>query len=162
MMMYGKSRPRVTMQQGDLKLQRRVLICVCAVLLIAVIALTYTVIRNSVYRSQAQVQFSQRMISAAASAVDEVNRMSGIATSSTSARLSRVRQYVYCMEQLNLMSIALSGEGGRLAPNEAFTALYTDLDTFEAQTQSATSSTLDTRTQLLTHLATLQAILAQD
>lgn len=160
-MMYGKSRPRVTMQQGDLRLQRRVLFILCAVLLIAVIVLTVSVIRASVYRSQAQTQFRQRMIGAAASAVDEVNRMSGIATSSTSARLSRVRQYIYSAEQMNLMNVALSGEGERLAPAELFSALYTDLDTFEAATQAATSSTLDIRAQLLDHLTQLQTALAE-
>jgi len=157
MMMYGKSRPRVILQQGNLRLQRRVLMIVCAALLIAVIILTVAVIRNSVFRRQTQTQLSQRMVSAAASAVDEVNRMSSIATSSTNARLARVRQYVYCMEQFNLMSIALSGESGRLASNEAFTALYADLETFEAQTQSATTSTLDTRANLLSHLSDLQS-----
>lgn len=160
-MMYGKSRPRVILQQGDLRLQRRVLAIVCAALFIAAVILTVSLIRASVYRTQAQTQFRQRMISAAASAVDEVNRMSGIATSSTSARLSRVRQYVYAAEQMNLMSTSLSGEGGRMAPGDLFTAIYTDLDTFEALTQAATSSTLDTRTQLLEHLSALQTALAE-
>ena len=46
-------------------------------------------------------------------------------------------------------------------PGDLFTAIYTDLDTFEALTQAATSSTLDTRTQLLEHLSALQSALAE-
>ena len=147
------------MNSGDLRLQRRVLLALCALLLIAAVVLGITALRNNAYRGRTETQLGQRMASAAASAVDEVNRMSGVVTSSTSARLARVRQYVYLMEQLNALSMALSGgESGRLAPDAAFVALYSDLDTFEAQTQTSTSSTLDTRTLLLAHLTELQRI----
>ncbi|MCR4886162.1 MAG: hypothetical protein K5919_04530 [Clostridiales bacterium] len=160
-MMYGKTRPRVSMQRGDLKLQRNVLILVCIVLVIAVAALTYVVVRNSVYRRNAQLQFHQRMISSAATAVDEVNRLNGSTTSSTAAQLARVRQQVYYMEQLNQISIALSGEGSRLVPAEQFEALDKDLDEFEALAQRSTISTLDTRASLLEHLAAVQSVLEQ-
>ncbi len=158
-MMYGKTRPRVSMQRGDLKLQRNVLILVCIALFIAVAVLTYVVIRNSVYRRNAQLQFHQRAISAAATAVDEVSRLNGSTTSSTAAQLARVRQQVYYMEQLNQISIALSGEGGRLVPAEQFEALDKDLDEFEALAQRSTISTLDTRADLLEHLSAVQSVL---
>lgn len=161
-MMYGKTRPRVTMQRGDLKLQRNVLILVCIVLVIAVAVLTFAVVRNAVYRRNAALQFHQRLITTAASAVDEVNRMSGIATNaSTSSRLARVRQYVYYMEQINQISIALSGESGRLVPAALFAALDEDLDTFEALALSSTVSTLDTSASLLEHLSEVQAALEE-
>ena len=157
-MMYRKSQ-KVHLNVTDMRLQRRVLLAVCAVLLIVSIVLGVVSVRSATYRGRAEAQFNQRIISAVSSAVDEVNRMSGIVTSNTPSRLARVRQYVYYMEQLNALSIALGGEGRRLAPDEAFTALYSDLDSFEAQIQAATSSTLDTRTTLLAHLKTLQDIL---
>lgn len=159
-MMYHKNN-RLHMNVTDMRMQRRVLALICAVLLVATVAFAITAYRNGAYRGQAQEQFQQRMLSAVSSAIDEVNRMAGMVTSTTTARLAKVRQYVYYMEQLNSLSMALEGgENGRLAPAEAFTALYGDLEAFESLTQAATSSTLDTRTQLLTHLTTLQTLLA--
>lgn len=159
-MMYRNSQ-KVHMNVTDMRLQRRVLVIACAVLLAAALGLGMTALRNSAYRGRAETQLGQRMLSAVSSAVDEVNRMSGIVTSNTTSRLARVRQYVYYMEQLNAISMALAGgEGGRLAPDDAFTALYSDLDAFESLTQTATTSTLDVRTLLLAHLTTLQSILA--
>ena len=160
-MMYGNSRQRARMNQPDLFLQRRVLLIVCIVLLGAVIALGFVAIRNGTYRDRAEMQFAQRMYTAASSAVNEVTRMGGYTASSTNAQLSRIRQYVYYMEQLNSMSISLAGgEIGRLAPDASFTQLNADLDTFEAVVQQSTTSTLDIRTQLLNHLTELQALLA--
>ena len=150
---------KVNMTTGDMRLQRRVLLIACLVLLIGCIVLSVIAARSSTYQHRAENQFNQRMISAAASAIDEVNRMSGLVTSNTTSRLARVRQYVYTMEQINAISISLSGEGARLAPDEAFTALYGDLDTFESLAQAATTSTMDARTSLLAHLTTLQSIL---
>ena len=159
-MMYGNNRQRSRMGNPDLFLQRRVLLIVCILLLGAVIALGFVAVRNGTYRDRAEMQFSQRMYTAASSAVYEVNRMGGYSTSSTNAQLSRIRQYVYYMEQLNGLSISLyGGEGGRMAPDSWFAQLYSDLDAFEAAVQQSTSSTLDIRTQLLNHLTQLQALL---
>ena len=158
-MMY-RNNNRLHMNVTDTRMQRRVLALICVALLISTVAFAITAHRNSAYRTRAQEQFQQRMIGAVSNAIDEVNRMAGMVTSTTTARLSKVRQYVYYTEQLNSMSIALSGEAGRLASNEAFTALYGDLEAFEALTQTATTSTLDARTLLLTHLTTLQTLLA--
>lgn len=151
---------KVHLNNVDLRSRWRFLLIACAVLLCLSIVLGIAVTRNSVYRSRAEVQFRQQMISAVSAAVDEVNRLSSTVASNTSARLSRVRQYIYYMEQLNLLSMNLSGgEAGRLAPDEAFTVLYSDLETYESKTQAATSSVMDTRTLLLTHLTTLQSLL---
>lgn len=158
-MMY-RNNNRLHMNVTDTRMQRRVLALICAALLISTVVFAVIAQRRSAYRVQAQEQFQQRMIGAVSNAIDEVNRMAGMVTSTTTARLSKVRQYVYYAEQLNSLSIALSGESGRMAPSEAFTALYGDLESFEALTQTATASTLDARTLLLTHLTTLQTLLA--
>ncbi|MBE5781889.1 MAG: hypothetical protein E7329_01075 [Clostridiales bacterium] len=158
-MMYRSSQ-KVHFNAADTRLQRRVLLITCAVLLIAAIVLGVLAASSGAYRSRAEIQFSQRMQGAVSSAIEEVNRMAGMVTSNTTARLAKVRQYVYYMEQLNAVSMALAGgEMGRLAPDDAFTALYNDLDTFESIAQQATTSTLDARTQLLNHLTLLQGIL---
>ena len=162
-MMYRKPQMRVQTTNADLLLQRRVLLAVCAVLLAAAVFLGAAVIRGGAYENKIKTQFSQRMYSACTSALDEVNRLGSIVTTNASARLARVRQYVYYMEQLNAMSISLAGgESGRLADADAFTALYADLENFEGLIQQSTSTTLDARSTLLTHLQLLQSQLNAD
>ena len=156
-MMYRKSAPRFQAGNTDLRLQRRVLLGVCAVLLVAVIVLGIMTVRGASYQDRVKMQFDQRMYSASAAAVDEVNKLGSIVTSNASARLARVRQYIYYMEQLNALSISLTGK--QLAPADAFTALYGDLESFEGLLQQSTTSTLDARSLLLTHLQALQALL---
>ena len=146
---------------GSFRLQRRILLIACLVLLITTVVFGVIAVRNSSYHSRAEAQFSQRIVSAAASAIDEVNRMSGMVTSNTTSRLAKVRQYVYYMEQLNAMSMALGGEAQRLVPEDTFSTLYADLDAFEAQTQAATTSTHDVRTTLLAHLTKLHTFLIE-
>ena len=70
-----------------------------------------------------------------------------------------VRQYVYNIDQLNDISTSISGEQGRLVPHQAITALYDDLDVYEKLVQTATSSTLEIRTTLLTHLTALKELI---
>ena len=156
-MMYRDSSYKFHTGSGSLLLQRRVLALLCAVLLIGTVAATVVAIRSNAYRRQSEIQLKQRMISAAASAIDEVNRMDSIVTSNTPLRLARVRQYVYLMEQINSLSMSLNGgEAGRLAETDAFTALYTDLDNLDSIIQAAKSPTQDGRTALLAHLVMLQ------
>lgn len=157
-MMYHKTQPHYQASNSDLRLQRRVLLIVCLVLLALSVVLGGWALRAKDYPNQVQMQINQRMYSASVSAIDEVNRLGSIVTSNVNARLGRVRQYVYYMEQMNAMSISLAGgEGGRIAPDDAFTALYADLDRFETTLQESTTNTLDVRSMLLTHLQALQA-----
>lgn len=140
---------------------QKVLLGVCAALLIIAVALGAVVAHTAVFRHNTDKQLSQRMINCVSDAIAEVNRMSGVVSSGTATRLGVVRQYVYTMDQLNQISISLHGNSGRLAPQEAFTALYSDIENFERLTQTATSSTLDARTLLLTHLNNLQMLLTE-
>ena len=155
--MFRDSPYRYHTASGNLLLQRRVLALLCAVLLICTVAAAVVAIRSNTYRRQSETQLKQRMISAVVSAIDEVNRMNSIVTNNAPARLARVRQYVYLMEQLNSLSMALhGGEAGRLAESDAFTALFADLDALDSTIQAAKSSTQDGRTALLAHLVMLQ------
>ncbi|MBR3015584.1 MAG: hypothetical protein IKH57_00625, partial [Clostridia bacterium] len=97
--MYRKVTPRFQITNENLKTQRRVLLTVCAVLLIAIAVLCFFTVRNMNYQGKVQSQISQRMYSASASAIDEVSKLGSIVTSNASARLARVRQYVYYMDQ---------------------------------------------------------------
>ena len=140
----------------------RIVLLLCLIFMVSTIVLACTVGGNSVFRSKTNAQLEQRTVNAVSSAIDEVNRMGGLVTSGTGSRLAKVRQYVYLAEQLNSLAINLSGEGARMAPADAFTAIYSALDTYEAQTQAGTSSTHDIRTLLLSHLTQLQTILLGD
>ncbi len=158
-MMYRKPQPRIPATNADLRLQRRVLLIACAALLIAAAVFGTLYFTGKGYRDLVQVQIRQRMYSASASAVEEVNRMGSIVTSSASSRIGRVRQYIYYMEQLNGMMLSLEGNGASLVPDDAFPTLYADLENLEELILQSTSPTLDARALLLTHLQTLQAYL---
>ena len=158
--MYRKTTPRFEVTNESLKNQRGVLLITCAVLLILLAVLGFFTVRNMGYQDRVQSQISQRMYSASASAIEEIGRLGSIVTSNASARLARVRQYVYYMDQLNSLSISLAGgEGGRLVSADRFTTLYTDLETVENLIQLSTTSTLDARTLLQKHLTELQSVL---
>jgi hypothetical protein len=90
-----------------------------------------------------------------------VSRLTGGVQSNTSSKLALVRQYIFNIDQMNNIAIEVFGEGGRIVPAEAISALYHDLDLYETTIQTATSSTLDIRTTTLTHLTALQTILAE-
>ncbi len=160
-MMYRNSRPRMQITNTDLRLQRRVLLIACAVLLIASVVLGVLYIPSRSYHNQVQVQIRQRLYSTCSSAIDEVNRLGSIVTSSASSRIGRVRQYIYYMEQLNAIIVSLDGKGASLVPDDVFPTLYSDLETLEELILQSTSPTLDARSTLLTHLQTLQTYLGQ-
>jgi len=161
-MMYRNSQ-KFHLNVTDRRATQRVLAILCTVLFVTTIVFGAIALRNGTYRSRANEQFPLQMLNAVSHAIEEVDRMAGMVTSNTSARLAKVRQYVYYMEQLNELSINLAGgESGRLAPDSAFTALYADLDQFDAITQQATTSTLDARTALGNHLMLLREILSAE
>ena len=157
--MYQNSRPRMQLTSAELRLQRRVLLIACAVLLAAAITFGVLYFPASGYHGQVQVQVRQRLYSACNSAIDEVNRLGSIVTSSAASRIGRVRQYIYYMEQLNSIMVSLDGKGASLVPDDVFPTLYTDLQTLEELILQSTSPTLDARTTLQTHLQTLQTYL---
>jgi type II secretory pathway pseudopilin PulG len=141
------------------KVQRRVLFVLLALLIVAVVLLSTVYLQAASYRTAAQLQFNKRISSAVIDAIDQVSRLTGGVQSNSSSKLALVRQYVYNIDQINEISTAISGEAGRLVPHEAITALYDDLDTYELLFQTATSSTLEIRTTLLTHLTALKELI---
>ena len=159
MMMYRNSRPRIQLTNADLRLQRRVLLITCAVLLTAAIVFGVLYFPGRGDHGQVQVQLRQRVYGACTSAIDEVNRLGSIVTSSAASRIGRVRQYIFYMEQLNSITVALDGKGASMVPDDVFPTLYSDLETLEELILQSTSPTLDARTTLLNHLQTLQAYL---
>ena len=126
-------------------------------LLAATVLLTITTISGNSFRARTREQYTQAMSSNVSNAISVVSRMDSVTVSTTSQRLGVIRQYVYAMEQVNRISIQMFGEGqGRYVPDDAFTALYQDLDNYETLVQSAKSSTVETRELLITHLKLVQ------
>lgn len=139
--------------------RQSMLIVIIVILMAAVAFLSISYMRANNYRSAVEQQFTKRINSAVIDAIEQVNRLSGGVQANSASRLAVVRQYVYSIDQYNQISTSISGEAGRLVPQEAIIALYDDLDTYDKLVQTATSSTLEIRTTLLTHLTALKELL---
>ena len=140
----------------NMRFRRNVVFAALAVLLVLTVVFGISAATNAAFRHQTGERFLACMSSSISSAIDVVNRLESTTNSTTSQRLGLIRQYVYTMEQINQISVELFGESGRFAPDDAFTALYSDLETYEGIVQSAKNSTLDARTLLTNHLTILQ------
>jgi hypothetical protein len=152
-------RQKPTLQTYGTKTQQRLLLVLLIALLAAVIMLGALYAGDANYKTNAMAQFQRRIKSNLVDAIGQVGRMSGSVQSNSFIKIGLIRQHVYTMDQINAVSIAISGELGRIIPQEAVAALFSDLDRYETTIQTATGSTLEVRTQLLTHLMALQETL---
>ena len=142
---------------GNFRLRYRILLITTILLLAATVILTVSTVSSGRFIGRTREQFAQSMSGNVSNAISVVNRMESVTISTTSQRLGLVRQYVYSMEQINRISIQLFGEGqGRFVPDDAFVALYQDLDNYESLVQSAKNSTVETRELLINHLSLVQ------
>ena len=142
------------------RMRQTILYASIAVLLIAVIVLAILYGQAAGYRRSMEMQFQRRINSAVIDALEQANRLTGSVQANSASRLALVRQYVHSIDQYNQISVMVKGEAGRMVPQEALTALYNDLDTYDKLVQTATSSTLEIRTSLTLHLTALQQSLA--
>lgn len=140
--------------------RQNILVATIAVLMVAVIVLSIMYARTIRYQNAMELQFQRRVNSALIDALEQANRLTGSVQANSASRLALIRQYVYSIDQYNQMSIVVKGESGRLVPQEAITTLYNDLDAYDKLVQTATSSTLEIRTDLTLHLTALQQSLA--
>ncbi len=137
---------------GNFRLRYRILLVAVILLAVATVALAVTSVTSTRLVSKSREQYAQAMANNISNAISVANRMDSFTISNTSQRLGQIRQYVYALEQVNRLSIQLFGEGGRYVPDDAFVALYTDLDNYESLVQSAKSSTVEIRELLMKHL----------
>ena len=137
---------------------RRLLLAAVAVLSVAVLVLVIVLIRTGTPGINVHSEIMARINSDLSSAITVLNRMDRSTTSKTMSDIGRIRQYVYAIEEMNKLSIAL--DNNRLISDDVFAALYSDIDNFESLLSGAKSSTLDAQTLLLTHLTNLQTLLA--
>ena len=148
---------------GNFRLRYRVLLIAVILLLAATVLLAAMAISGNSFKAKSRDQYTQAMSNNVSNAISVVNRMDSVTVSTTSQRLGVIRQYVYAMEQINRISIQMFGESqGRYVPDDAFSALYQDLDSYESLVQSAKSSTVETRELLLTHLKLVQGFINGD
>ena len=148
---------------GNFRLRYKVLLVAVVLLLAATVVLAVMSVSGNSFKAKTKDQYTQAMSNNVAIAISVVNRMESVTVSTTSQRLGVIRQYVYAMEQINRISIQMYGEGaGRYVPEDAFTALYQDLDNYESLVQSAKSSTVETRELLITHLKLVQGYINGD
>ncbi len=138
---------------------RRLLTAAVAVLSVAVLVLVIVLIRTGTPGINVHSEIMARINSDLSSAITVLNRMDRTTTSKTMSDIGKIRQYIYAIEEMNKLSIAL--DNSRLISDDVFTALYSDLDNFELLISGAKSSTLDAQKLLLTHLTNLQTLLAQ-
>ena len=146
---------------GNFRLRYRLLLIAVIVLLIAAAVSGIYAITGRSFESRTHAQFEQAMTNNVSGAISVANRLDSVTNSTLSQRLGVIRQYVFGMEQINRISIQLFGEGkGRFVPDEAFTALYKDLDDYENLVMSAKNSTVEVRELLINHLKLVQGYIS--
>lgn len=161
-MNYYRFQQKPSFQSYGTKTQQRLIALGLVLFVIATGVLAYLYITTSVYQHKANAQFESKINSNLVDAIGHVSRLTGGVQSNSAIKLSQVRQHVYAMDQINSFSISVKGEGGRIIPQEAITALYSVLERYEVAVQTATGNTLELRTLLLTHLMSLQELLNKD
>ncbi|HPA60461.1 MAG TPA: hypothetical protein PLO90_00770 [Clostridia bacterium] len=153
-------RPRPSFQASyGTRSQQRLLLAALVIFLVASLVLGFLYTRTVVYRNKAEATMNARLNSNLVDAISQVSRMAGGVQSNSAIKLGQIRQHIYAMDQVNTISMSISGEGGRLIPQEAINALYSVLERYEVAVQTATGNTLELRTLLLTHLMSLQELL---
>ncbi len=147
---------------SNFRLQYRILLVAVVILLAATVVLAVMTVSATTMVRKSRDQYKQAMSSNVASALSVANQMDSVTISTTSQRLGVIRQYVYGIEQVNRLSAQLFGENGRYVPDDAFTALYRDLDNYETIVQSAKRSTVEVRELLINHLTLVQGYIVGD
>ncbi len=154
-------RQKPTFEQRVSPTVRRVALALIIVLFISTAVFGWLYLSGVHTRSAARDLFARRIDSNLVDAISQVNRLSGSVQSNSFIKISQIRQHIYAMEQVNLLSVAMLGEGGRFIAQEAIDALFSDLDNYEITIQTATGNTLEDRTLLLNHLTQLQEALQE-
>jgi len=137
--------------------RRNVFNILVAVLIVAVIVLSILLASAISYRNQVNIQFERQVLNAVVDALDGVSRLSSGVQSDSASKLSIVRQNVYLIERLNAMNTALGGDV--FVPSDAMQILFDDITYYERLLQTGTSSTLEARDALLTHLTAVQEMI---
>ncbi len=156
-MMYRDSSFRGS-TSGNWRLQRRVLVILCAALLVSTVVLAVSSLRSGGYQAASEEKIKALMSNSAQSAITKVDALNNFDASKNQETLAEVQQHVYLMEQLNELHLSLSGS--RLADPEAFTVLKSELKSLFETIRANKTSVQDGRTRLKGYLVLLQNQLA--
>ncbi|MGI6214848.1 MAG: hypothetical protein ACOYIT_03085 [Christensenellales bacterium] len=140
-------------QQGRRTPVRALLI----VFIIISIVMTVLFIRAQSFKNEVQVQFKRQVINAVVDAIDNVNRLTTGVQSDSANKLSLVRQNVHLIDKINELNKSLGGSA--YVDEEAVQVLYDDIVSYEKLLATGTSSTLEARDTLLTHLTAVHEFL---
>ena len=117
--------------------------------------------RSNALTQKARSQLLARVRTCCTDAKNLAEKLSTSVQSNTALQLAHIRQGIYAMGQLNTVAISLDGEGGRIVPAEALSALYEDVDSYFSVIQTNTVSVLEIRALMINHLTALQGILSE-
>lgn len=150
---------QVRQNMANYRMKNAIIAFVLVIALIGCVMLGGLFGSANAYRAKSRDQIEHRIMSDLTNARTLAERLTSSVQSNTASTLAQIRQYVYSLDQLNAMAIALDGESGRIVPDEAISALYQDLDAYFTIIQTNTTSILETRTLLINHLNALQLVL---
>ena len=148
---------KTNIEDKRIDIPQKYLLIVIIILLFTSSALTFFLSSANSSISKTKSAFQQQIVDDVSLAIDQMNKLETIANSSVDEKLAMIRQYVYSVEQMHLLSLSLFGEKGRFAPNDAFPALYNDLKIYSDILRGATKNTLEIRSLLSSHLNSLYA-----
>lgn len=117
--------------------------------------------RLAAFEKNTRQQLLLRMRSCCADTRNLAEKLTSSVQSNTASSLANIRQGIYAMDQINVLSIALYGQGGRMVADETFSQLYAHMDAYYSIIQTNTVSVLETRDNLVKDLQTLYDWLAQ-
>ncbi len=103
-----------------------------------------------------EAQRNARLRSEIQHVVSSVNSLSRLGSSSSSAQLGRIRQYIHGVEVINDLNVAMYGEVGRLYQQSVFDNLYSIIDEYDARLSSG-QKVNETLTTLSTAIDSLSA-----
>ena len=150
---------RNSMAGGQLRQQLgKVLMLVLAV---AVVVLMILGGRAMSFEQREQSLFRDHMRSEANQALTLVNSLSRTGGSTTTNMLGKIRQHVYAMESLQAVHATLRGKSAQIVEADAFTAIYTIIDTFDAKLQTG-QQTKEPLAQLLAQLTDLNTKVSEN
>ncbi|MDO5022124.1 MAG: hypothetical protein Q4E07_02135 [Eubacteriales bacterium] len=119
--------------------------------------MTFLFLRSVRYKNNVELQFRRQVVNAVVDAIDNVNRLTTGVQSDSANKLSLVRQNVHLIDKVNEFSKSLGGNA--YVDEEAVQVLYDDIISYEKLLATGTSSTLEARDALLTHLTAVHAFL---
>ena len=152
---------QVRMNMGRYRLRNAIILGLLILSLLACIMLIGMYASAAHYRSVSREQIEATILSDLTNARTLAERLTSSLQSNTPVTLSQIRQYIYSIDQMNKLAIHLDGEGGRIVPNNAISALYQDIEAYFSIMHPRTSSILETRTLLVNHLNALQLVLME-